>query len=90
MWRSTCLRSPRGSLLSCSPAPKPIPEEGQPELTDWEYAQYVVYVFHERAFAMPLGLSGTDLRSLDGSTVVDTEASRKRMEGLLDNLIEKK
>ncbi len=87
----TCLRTSRGTLLSCAPAPKPPPQEkDQPPLTDWEYAQYVVYVFHERAFAMPLGVSGTDLKSLDGSNVVDTEASRKQMQGLLQNLIDEK
>ncbi len=90
-----CVRSPRGTLLSCANAPKPPPDteglqEGElpVELTDWEYAQYVAFVFHERAFAMPLGVSGTDLKSLDGSNVIDSEAARQHMEGLLQHAIE--
>jgi hypothetical protein len=39
---------------------------------------------------MPLGLSGTDLSSLDGSTTVAEQAVRERLRGVLDDLVEGK
>jgi tetratricopeptide (TPR) repeat protein len=81
-----CLRSPLGSLLSCAEAPMPVPAEDAESMTDTEYARYVVAEFHDRAFAMPLGLSNVDLNSLDGSTTVSGEAERERMNAILEGL----
>lgn len=89
---SACLRSPSGNLIFCEfvPRPKPAldPETGEPgpPISDWEYAQWVHRQFHDRAFAMPLGLSRLDLRSLDGTTTVGKDQARERMKGLLDDL----
>lgn len=62
------------------PADKPL------KLTTSERAAFVVDVFHRQALAMPLGLSGTDLSSLDGSTTVAEQAVRKELEGVLDEM----
>lgn len=82
----TCLRSPLGSLLSCAEAPRPVPEEDEPAMTETGYARYVVERFHDRAFAMPLGLSNVDLNSLDGRTTVAGEVERERMEAILEGI----
>ena len=37
---------------------------------------------------LPLGLSGTDLSSLDGSTTVAEQAVREQLSGVLDELVE--
>ena len=89
---SACLRSPAGNLIFCEPVAKPRPEldpetgELEPEISDWDYARLVHRQFHDRAFAMPLGLSRVDLRSLDGTTTVGKDQARERMKGLLDDL----
>lgn len=82
----TCLRSPLGSLLTCAEAPMPTPEADAPPMTDTEYARHVVEQFHDRAFAMPLGLSNVDLNSLDSWTTGGGEAERERMESILEGI----
>ncbi len=82
----TCLRSPLGSLLTCAEAPMPAPEADAAPMTDTEYARHVVEQFHDRAFAMPLGLSNVDLNSLDSWTTGGGEAERERMESILEGI----
>ncbi|MBW2528353.1 MAG: hypothetical protein JRI23_29525 [Deltaproteobacteria bacterium] len=97
-----CLRGPTGTLLSCAlpiederpPDGGTEPSESQPsppskkKLTVTERAQRIVEGFHLRALAMPLGLSGTDLSSLDGSTTVAEQAVREQLRGVLEDLSE--
>lgn len=81
-----CLYGPDGALLSCTePVPAPQPAEGE-TLPEDAHARAVVEAWHERAFAMPLGLSKIDLDSLDGATTVAAEARRKAVEALLGGL----
>ena len=60
-------------------------EDAEP-LDDDDFAAMSVEAFHERAFAMPLGLSNIDLGSLDGSATISEEANRERMQHLLDKV----
>ena len=83
---SVCLRSPLGSMLSCTQAPRLVPEGDDPPMTDTQYGRHVVAQFHDRAFAMPLGISNIDLNSLDGTTTVSDEAERERMKEILSGL----
>jgi hypothetical protein len=70
------------------PAPPPEPGEGEQvePPSPHDYAALTVEAFHDRAFAMPVGLSNVDLGSLDGTATLSGEAARERMEGLLDDL----
>jgi hypothetical protein len=83
---SVCLRSTLGSTLSCTEAQRPVPEGDAPSMTDSQYIRHVVAQFHDRAFAMPLGLSSIDLNSLDGTTTVSDEAERERMKQILSEV----
>lgn len=78
---SICLRTRVQAELMCTvvPAP-PEDDEAEPEpLTP----ERIVELFHEQAFAMPLGLTGVDMSSLDGSTTVSEQATRERIEDVL-------
>ncbi|TVQ88848.1 MAG: hypothetical protein EA397_16775 [Deltaproteobacteria bacterium] len=79
-----CLLAPNGTRIGCYTPPPPDPEAPAP--TDDERAAALLGALHQGAFAMPLGLSGHDLRSLDGTTMPDRERSRQRMDQLLDAL----
>jgi tetratricopeptide (TPR) repeat protein len=87
-----CLSGPDGALMSCAEpelAPEPAPgaePAPAPELDDDQLAALAVEAFHQRAFAMPVGLSNIDLASLDGTATLSDEAARERMQGLLDKL----
>jgi hypothetical protein len=93
-----CLRGPTGTLLSCAqpppeqpaaPSDAPPAEASAPKpkkLTADEKAARVVAAFHRNALAMPLGLSGTDLSSLDGSTTVAEQAVRERLDKMLEDM----
>lgn len=100
-----CLRGPTGTLLSCAPPeedpPAKVDEAAAPptrdgtkakkkRLTVTERAARIVEAFHRRALAMPLGLTGTDLSSLDGSTTVAEQAVRERLRGMLDDIVQGK
>lgn len=91
-----CLNAADGSLLSCAqPLTEPAAKPGAPvspdpkptiELDDEQLAALAVEAFHQRAFAMPVGLSNIDLGSLDGTATLSDEAAREQMQGLLDKL----
>lgn len=89
-----CLSGPDGALMSCAQpklAPEPAPgaepaPAPAPKLDDDQLAALAVEAFHQRAFAMPVGLSNIDLASLDGTATLSDEAARERMQGLLDKL----
>ncbi len=93
-----CLNAPDGSLLACAqpklePDPPaagsaPASEEPKRAITpdDEQLAALAVEAFHQRAFAMPVGLSNVDLGSLDGTATLSDEAAREQMQGLLDKL----
>jgi hypothetical protein len=83
-----CLYGPTGAKLSCA-APAKLPDDAEEE-TDEQYAARVAEAFHRRALAMPLGLSATDLSSLDGSTTVAEQAARQRLGEILDEATERK
>jgi tetratricopeptide (TPR) repeat protein len=94
-----CLRASDGGTVACAvpppldtpppdpeappdaPAPEPVPR------TDWELAQVLTTVFHDQAFALPVGSSSLDMRSLDGTTTSTTDANRERAQQLLDGLV---
>ena len=75
-----CIFGPLGTRLGCA-RPDP-PREGDKPLTVQEQASKLVEAFHNRALAVPLGLSGTDLSSLDGTTTVGQQAVKKELDGL--------
>lgn len=99
-----CLRGPTGSRLACAEPPaeaarrdgvtqeRPSGPSGQGSgarrPTVGERARGLVEAFHRQVLAMPLGLSGTDLSSLDGSTTVAEQAVREQLSGVLDELVE--
>jgi tetratricopeptide (TPR) repeat protein len=88
--RAGCLSTPTGVQLGCyDPAPPPTPEEGAPPApppTEAERAAALLAAVHDEAFALKLGLSTHDARSLDGSTVLDRARARERMDGWLEEL----
>lgn len=53
-----------------------------------EFISRVAMSFHDTAFAMPVQLTTTDVNSLDGRIEASEEASRRRLRGVLDELIE--
>jgi hypothetical protein len=50
------------------------------------FAARVVEQFHRETFAMRLGLSTQDLRSLDGTTVANDAAAREQMNNVLRDI----
>jgi predicted Zn-dependent protease len=88
-----CLSAGDGTLLSCAqpkleagPTPPGAEPKPVPKPDDETLAALAVEAFHERAFAMPVGLSNIDLGSLDGTATLSDEAAREQMQGLLDKL----
>ncbi len=80
-----CLSSPHGAALSCA-----SPQIGKKEKrTNDLLARRLAEAVHHRCLAMPLGLSGTDLSSLDGRTTVADQAVRNQLEGILDDVVKK-
>lgn len=59
----------------------------EPE-TSQQFARRVALAFHDRAFTVPVQLSTADMSSLDGRIRVDEEAARRRLRGVLDQVIE--
>ena len=86
-----CLQTWSGSSLSCTTV-GPLgtdPKTKKPKNESLrDYAARLITAFHGRALAMPLGLSTTDLSSLDGSTIVADQAARERLRSLLDEAVE--
>ena len=85
-----CLRSPQGATLSCSEvarAPKPNPDPKAPKEPedDDNFAARLVEEFHKNTFAMRVGLTSTDLNSLDGSTTLAGQAQREMMQNVLND-----
>lgn len=92
-----CLRSPEGNELRCAPdaagaTPPPAPPPPKPgekvEPPEPMTAVKAVEEFHRQAFAMPLGLTGEDMNSLDGSTTVAEQAVRDRVDKMLGEVTE--
>lgn len=84
-----CLTSPTGQRLACGLEPVQGPAadgEAVTPWTEWERAQQAVRAFHRAGFALPTGLTRTELTGLDGTNTIDTQAARKEMESLLDQL----
>lgn len=75
-----CVLMPDGSKLSCTDV---APAQGENALG---HAQRAIDAFHQNAFAMRVGLSATDLNSLDGSNTVADDKQRERLRGVLDEL----
>ena len=80
-----CLLSPHGGKLSCATPHIGKKEKRTPDLLARRLAEAV----HHRCLAMPLGLTGNDLSSLDGRTTVADQAVRKELEGILDEVVKK-
>jgi len=73
-----CVSSPMGSRLGCY--------RGQAQGEVEERARSAVQAFHDGAFALPLGLSLVDMRSLDGTTRLAEEDRRKALDTVLEAL----
>jgi len=87
-----CLRSPEGNELRCvpeEPGPPPPPPpgpDGKPGKAEPVTPERAVEEFHKHGFAMPLGLSGADMSSLDGSTTAAEQAVRDQVDKLLGEI----
>ncbi len=79
-----CLVSPAGGIVGCATG-EPAPADSDDPIGD--AARGLARAFHAETFAMPMNLSATDLRSLDGTTALDAEAARERMNRTLDELM---
>ena len=75
-----CLRSPLGAQLGCADATRARGE------SSGALATRAVRAFHATAFATRVGLSTTDVRSLDGTTTADDAAAREQMNGVLHDI----
>ncbi len=82
-----CLRTSGGTLITCA---RPTFKKGEEKLSADDKAQRIAEAFHRTALAMPLGLTGTDLSSLDGSTTVAEQAARDKLRNVLDDLVDDK
>jgi tetratricopeptide (TPR) repeat protein len=98
---NACLLDPDNSRLVCTtlrpPPPKTpnppadgasennIPAQVEPP-TEQEILEWMVDLFHRRAFGLPLGVNLHDVQSLDGTTVLMTEMRREKLENLLSEL----
>lgn len=92
-----CLSGPDGAELSCTEVDytdatvtkKADDGEGDSEevpMTDDQAILATLQAFHDRAFGFGLELSSIDLRSLDGQTVVAEEATRDKMQSVIDEV----
>lgn len=88
-----CVRSAEGNELRCVPeeagGPPPQPtvgKDGKPVPPEPMTPARAVEELHRHAFAMPLGLSGADMSSLDGSTGVAEQAVREKVDQLLGEI----
>jgi tetratricopeptide (TPR) repeat protein len=82
--RRVCLQDQFGARVSCADADLTFEEGYTP--TDYDLGRRLASAFHRRAFSMNLGLSMHDLNSLDGTTVIESEAAHDRMEQILDGI----
>lgn len=85
-----CLRTPQGATLSCSEVaraakPNPDPKAPKEPEDDDNFAARLVEEFHKNTFAMRVGLTSTDLNSLDGSTTLAGQAQREMMQNVLND-----
>jgi hypothetical protein len=64
-------------------SPPPPDPDADPDET-WE--EKTARAFHREVFALTVGLTSTDLNSLDGSTTVASQAQREQMKGILKGL----
>jgi hypothetical protein len=71
-----------GARLQCGRPDVRKKEDGTAATSD-EMARALVAAFHQKALALPLGLTGTDVSSLDGSTTTSSQAVRERLEEVL-------
>jgi hypothetical protein len=88
-----CLRSPEGSELRCvpedasAPPPPAVGPDGKPVKPQPVTPARAVEEFHKQAFAMPLGLTGADMNSLDGSTTTAEQAVRDQVDKVLGEAV---
>jgi len=75
-----CLRSPLATQLTCAESTRARGE------TVEAFAARSVLAFHAQAFATRVGLSTTDVRSLDGTTTANDTAAREQMNGVLRDI----
>jgi tetratricopeptide (TPR) repeat protein len=75
-----CLRSPLATQLTCAEVTR---ARGEPSEA---FAARAVQAFHTGAFATRVGLSTTDVRSLDGTTTANDAAAREQMNGVLHDI----
>lgn len=78
-WR-VCMRAPDGTELVCSSVQKLEGEKSD------DRAARLALEFHQNAFAMRVGLTQADLKSLDGSTGLAGQAQREQMKDVLKGL----
>jgi tetratricopeptide (TPR) repeat protein len=82
----TCLLGALGESFHCAPWPARIEgkgDDGEELQTEQEYLTSITESFHEGAFGLSTGLSGSDWNSLDGTTTSSKKAAKKKLESLL-------
>ena len=95
-----CINSPTGAQLTCADTTKEREQRRKPEPSGESASEspegeetlpttplQAAEVFHRKMFSFPLGLTGLDMSSLDGSTTVSEQAARDRLEGVLDQMM---
>jgi hypothetical protein len=81
-----CLDGPSGSRLGCHGLP-PAQEGDSEALAARDPSEALCHAVHDGAFALPLGLTGTDMGSLDGTSIISDESSRRRLQRTLDTFV---
>lgn len=81
-----CLDGPSGSRLGCYALDPQEETKDENEARDRGTPELCLAV-HKQAFALPLGLSGTDMGSLDGTSIISDLASRRRLQRTLDAFV---
>lgn len=80
-----CLHGPvSGAALVCGRTPRAKNPDAEP-ITIAERARGLVKALYDDGFAVPLGLTGTDVSSLDGSTTTSEAAVREKLQKLLED-----
>ena len=85
--RVICIHGPTsGAVLQCGKPRERAPgSDLAPDSTPAGLAARFAAALHLDAFALPLGLSGNDVSSLDGSTTTSGQAVHDKLQGVLDD-----
>ena len=59
--------------------------ETEVELSDHEYVVEIVDLFHLQVFGLPMGFSGAEWDSLDGSTINSRQRNHEKLKDIIQN-----